>query len=147
MKLEDFLPYQLSVLSNKISHGIAMFYRQQHGITVGEWRILAILSDQSNLTAKELSEKSQMDKVRVSRTVKQLEAKEHILEKPCNKDARSKRYRLTQQGIKLINEVKPKALAFEKELIKSFTEEELKLFKSGISKLSLTTDKISNEIN
>ncbi len=41
MKLEDFLPYQLSVLSNKISQGIAKFYRQRYGITVGEWRVLA----------------------------------------------------------------------------------------------------------
>ena len=146
MKLEDFLPYQLSVLSNKISHGIAKFYREQHGITIGEWRVLAILSDQNKQTAKELCERSQMDKVRVSRTVKQLENKNHISEKPCRKDARAKRYSLTSQGKKLIDEVKPKAIQFEKELINSFSNTELEQFKIGISKLNATTDKITNQI-
>ena len=70
MHLKKFLPYQLSVLSNKISQGIAKFYREQHDITVSEWRVLAILSDVNNQTAKELTEHSQMDKVRISRTMK-----------------------------------------------------------------------------
>jgi DNA-binding MarR family transcriptional regulator len=146
MKLEDFLPYQLSVLSNKISHGIAKFYREQHGISVAQWRVLALLSDKTNQTAKELCERSQMDKVRVSRTVKQLESKNYILEKPCSKDARARRYRLTNNGKNLINEVKPKALEFEKELISAFSNVELSQLKLSISKLNTTTDKITSQI-
>ncbi len=87
-----------------------------------------------------------MDKVRVSRTVKQLENKKYILERQCLKDARAKRYRLTSQGKTLIHEVKPKALQFEQELINSFSTSELEQFKIGISKLNVTTDKITNEI-
>ncbi|HHL31991.1 MAG TPA: MarR family transcriptional regulator, partial [Oceanospirillales bacterium] len=98
MNLQEFLPYQLSVLSNKVSAGIAKHYRQQHGISIPEWRVLALLSDIPQQTAKELSIQSQMDKVRISRTMKLLEGKDLILEKTCSHDARSRRYSLTKQG-------------------------------------------------
>ena len=41
--LERFLPYRLSVLTNTISQGIAAGYREQFGISITEWRILAVL--------------------------------------------------------------------------------------------------------
>lgn len=142
MKLQNFLPYQLSVLSNKVSAGIAKFYREQYGISVAQWRVLVLLSDISKQTAKELIHKSQMDKVRVSRTMKSLLSKKLIDEKTCNEDARARRYKLTRLGQHLINEVTPKALAFENELISSMSESEIKAFQKGIDVLNKQVDNI-----
>lgn len=135
MYLQNFLPYQLSVLSNKISKGISKFYREQHGITIPEWRIMSILSTRSNQTAKELSIFSQMDKVKISRTMKVLVAKKLILEKVCDIDARARRYHLTNNGVKLITEVKPKAIAFETELISCLSNDEVRSLKYCITSL------------
>ena len=145
MQLQNFLPYQLSVLSNKISQGIAKYYRDQHDITIPEWRVLAILSDMNHQTAKELTEHSQMDKVRISRTMKILVTKGLISERTCNQDARARRYNLTINGRQLINEVKPKAFAFETELISSLSAEEITAFQSCIAKLNHQVDKITRE--
>ena len=41
--LETFLPYRLSLLSNTVSEGIATRYRTDHGLSMTEWRVLAIL--------------------------------------------------------------------------------------------------------
>jgi DNA-binding MarR family transcriptional regulator len=142
MKLQKFLPYQLSVLSNKVSAGIAKFYREQYGVSVSQWRVLVLLSDLNNQTAKELTQKSQMDKVRVSRTMKTLLTKNLISEKTCNEDARARRYNLTASGILLINEVKPKALAFEKELMSSLNKDDIKAFQNSIDVLNKQVDKI-----
>jgi len=142
MKLQNFLPYQLSVLSNKISAGIAKFYREQYKISVAQWRVLVLLSDLTNQTAKELTQKSQMDKVRISRTMKSLLTKKFISEKICKEDARARRYTLTSQGIQLINEVKPKALDFEKNLISSLNNDEIKNFQNSIEVLNKQVDKI-----
>jgi DNA-binding MarR family transcriptional regulator len=145
MNLQEFLPYQLSVLSNKVSAGIAKHYRQQHGISIPEWRVLALLSDIPQQTAKELSAQSQMDKVRISRTMKLLEGKHLILEKTCSHDARSRRYSLTKQGLQLIDAVKPKAMAFEKQLLKAFSKEEIKFFNRCLKTLNQQADKIIQE--
>jgi DNA-binding MarR family transcriptional regulator len=142
MDLEKFLPYQLSVLSNKVSSGIAKYYREQYGISVAQWRVLVLLSDTGNQTAKELTQKSQMDKVRVSRTMKSLLTKKLIREKTCKQDARARRYNLTQYGKQLINEVNPKALTFEKELISSLSKDEIKTFQNSIEVLNKQVDKI-----
>ncbi len=145
MQLTNFIPYQLSVLSNKISQGIAKYYREQHDITISEWRVLAILSDVNNQTAKELTERSHMDKVRISRTMKLLELKGLVSERTCKKDARARRYNLTINGRQLINEVKPKALEFEKRLISSLSEGEITIFQKCISTLNQQADKLKQE--
>lgn len=145
MELKNFLPYQLSVLSNKVSHGIAKFYREQHDITIPEWRILAILSYNDQMTAKQLAESSQMDKVKISRTAKILLGKKHIKEKTCQKDARSRLYQLTKQGQTLINQVKPKAEAFEKDLISSLSDSEIRAFHNCINILNQQVDKITQK--
>jgi len=145
MELQNFLPYQLSILSNKISSGIANYYKSKHDISIPQWRVLALLSNSSKLTAKDLSKQSQMDKVRISRTVKSLEEKHLIKEAQCKIDARSKRYNLTQQGITLFNEVKPKALDFEKQLRDCLTEIQIREFHICLDLLDKQADKIIEE--
>jgi len=145
MELSNFLPYQLSVLSNKISRGIAKYYREQHGITIPEWRVLAILSDKNHQTAKELTAYSQMDKVKISRTMKILEGKGLISERTCKQDARARRYNLTINGRELINEVKPKALAFETKLLASLSKDEITIFKKYIKILNQQAETITQE--
>src|SRR6185503_9756717 len=43
--LSEFLPYQLSITSNAVSGRIALEYRQRFGLSVPEWRIMAVLGD------------------------------------------------------------------------------------------------------
>lgn len=146
MDLNKFLPYQLSVLSNKISTGIAKYYREQYNITIAQWRVLALLSDKSNQSAKELTIKSQMDKVRVSRTMKSLEERNFISQQACPKDKRARRYMLTTQGSALINQVKPKALDFEKRLLETLNTQQKQDLQSCIKALNSQVDKITEEI-
>ena len=71
-ELEHFLPYRLSLLANTVSQGIAAGYRDAHGISVTEWRILAVLGRYPGLAAFELAERTAMDKVAIHRAVKSL---------------------------------------------------------------------------
>src|SRR5690554_1847707 len=70
--LEHFLPYQLSVVSNTVSEGIAHTYQQDHDLSVIEWRIIAVLGRYPSLTASQIVQRTVMDKVAVSRAVKRL---------------------------------------------------------------------------
>ena len=71
-ELEHFVPYRLSVLTNTVSEGIAQSYRDTYDISVTEWRILAVLGRYPGLTASEIVERTAMDKVAISRAVKNL---------------------------------------------------------------------------
>jgi len=76
--LNDFLPYRLSILSNRISLGISEIYEEKYALTITEWRTMAILGSFSNCTASEIVQKTAMDKVAISRAVKKL------LERRCS---------------------------------------------------------------
>ena len=73
--LEAFLPYRLSLLSNTISLGISSSYRKVHGLSVTQWRVIAILGRFPGLTASEIMQRGAMDKVAVSRAVNKLQHK------------------------------------------------------------------------
>ena len=72
-RLAEFLPYRLSVTSNAVSQRIAQEYRNRWGLSVPEWRVMAVLGDSGPHTQRELTSMTIMDKVAVNRACKVLE--------------------------------------------------------------------------
>jgi DNA-binding MarR family transcriptional regulator len=72
--LERFLPYRLSVLTNLVSGTIADAYRRRFGLSIPEWRVLAVLARHPGLSAADVAERTRMDAVAVSRAVARLVA-------------------------------------------------------------------------
>jgi len=134
MELNNFLPYRLSVLSLKISNGIARHY-DAFGINVTEWRVMAILNQYQELNAKQIVAYSQMDKVRVSRTMKTLVDKNLILIDVDSQDARARNYQLSNSGKKLVTAVIPAAEAFEQKLYDALSAQEQQALDQIIHKL------------
>ena len=69
LHLEGFLPYRLSVLSNTVSSAIAAAYFANFGLSIPEWRVMAVLAANPGLSAAEVTARTAMDKVAVSRAV------------------------------------------------------------------------------
>ncbi|MCX7553758.1 MarR family transcriptional regulator [Marinicella sp. S1101] len=136
MELNDFLPYQLSVLSLKISKGIAAHYQDQFGINISEWRVLVILYKNPDITAKKIAQLSEMDKVRISRTLKTLVEKDYLTQQPHPLDARAKNYELNQRGKYLMRAVIPDALRYEEDLMSQLSTEEREQLQHLIGKFN-----------
>lgn len=134
--LEDFLPYRLSVLSNRISGALARHYETRFGIGIPEWRVVAILGRQADLTANEVVERSAMDKVTVSRAVAALLKKGLIERRRDAGDRRKSRLRLSGQGAHVYAEIVPLALGFERELLAGLSAEERAVLSRVITRLS-----------
>ena len=115
--LEAFLPYRLSILSNRVSRAIAKRYAKTFDLTIPEWRIIAVLGRRSGLTAKEVAEATAMDKVAVSRAVAKLAAAKRIAARADASDARKQLLSLTSQGESLHARIAPMALAAERRLL------------------------------
>jgi len=115
--LEDFLPYRLSILSNRVSRAIAARYAKAFDLTIPEWRIIAVLGRRPGLTAKEVAEATEMDKVAVSRAVSRLMAARRVRASADKEDARRQRLSLTAQGEDVHARIAPIALASEQKLL------------------------------
>jgi hypothetical protein len=63
LDLERWLPYQGSVVSNRVSACLASMYRERFGLTVPGWRVMAVLARYQPLSAKELAHRTAMDQV------------------------------------------------------------------------------------
>jgi DNA-binding MarR family transcriptional regulator len=115
--LDTYLPYRLSMASNKVSALIAKAYETRFGLSVPQWRVLVILSEGTPLSQKGLIERTAMDKVTISRTVGALVTRGLLLRVNRGGDRRMNVLTLSQAGRDIVSEVTPLALEFEAALI------------------------------
>ena len=135
-ELEHFLPYRLSLLANTVSQGIASGYRDAHGISVTEWRILAVLGRYPGLAAFKLAERTAMDKVAIHRAVKSLESRGLLERRTDSGDGRRRSLYLTRpRGQGLLEAIVPQAKAFEQRLLETLDPKEARQLDHLLAKL------------
>ncbi len=135
LSLQQFLPYRLSALANRISQSLAVKYSKQYGISVQEWRILAVLGEETKLSAVAITNRIAMDKVAVSRAVKRLIEKDLVVKDLDSKDQRSHELTLTTNGIEMYQQLVPIALEHEQQVTNTLTTKEKESLLKLLSKL------------
>src|SRR5690606_7596130 len=133
--LSEFVPYQLSITSNAVSGRIALEYRQRFGLSVPEWRVMAVLGDSGPLTQRELTLLTLMDKVAVNRACRVLEERGLAYRRPNAQDGRSHHLDLTESGTRMRDEIMPLALEMERRLFSNFTPDEVEQFRSLLERI------------
>ena len=133
--LEEFLPYRLSVLSHTISTNIARVYEKRFGVSIPEWRVIAILGRFPGLSAVEVADRTLMDKVAVSRAVTKLIKNGRIDRQFADADRRRSILNLSEEGGKVHDEIAPLALQFERELLQDISEEDYETYNSILDRL------------
>jgi DNA-binding MarR family transcriptional regulator len=124
LELDRFLPYRLSVLSNRISQDIARLYAERFALSVTEWRVLAVLGRYPGLSATEVAERTAMDKVAVSRAVTSLLASGRLKRRLHGADRRRSVLELSARGHRVYDEVAALALAYEQRLLDGLQPDE-----------------------
>ncbi len=133
--LQKFLPYRLSVLSNRISQAIADRYEEKFSLTLPEWRMIAVLGEESDLSAAEVSQRTAMDKVAVSRAVKNLLSSGRLARHFSNDDRRRSVLSLSDKGRKVYQKVLPLALSYEATLLSGLSAKEQDFLGNILDKL------------
>ena len=115
--LDKFLPYRLAVAASQVSREFEALYRKKFGISNAEWRILAHLSQTEKVSVRDIHERVDMEKSKVSRAATRLE-QAGLVEKLTNRgDRRLVSLSLTSAGRALVSKIIPMALAFQERLI------------------------------
>jgi DNA-binding MarR family transcriptional regulator len=135
LHLERFVPYRLSVLTNTVSMSIAAAYEREFGLTIPQWRVIAVLARYPNLSAIEVAERTAMDKVAVSRAVQGLLAARRLVRTYDAGDRRKSRLRLSPAGRAVYTRVAPLALRYEKKLIDALSPSDRRVLDRLIGRL------------
>jgi len=124
LTLERFLPYRLSIMSNRVSSLIADAYKDKFAISVTEWRIMAVLGEYPGLSADEVATKTQIDKSLISRAVSKL-LKRHLIDREVAEDDRRRSVlKLSATGQDVYREIVPLSYQYEQSLLACFSEQE-----------------------
>jgi len=137
LRLDDFLPYRLSISANAVSRVIASAYEVRFGLTIPEWRLIAVLREAQSATQQDLVRRTLMDKVAVSRAAVSLVERGLVKRTTDPNDARARRLSLTADGLALHAEIAPLALGFEQNLLAHFKKSEIAVLKDLLMRLEL----------
>ncbi len=142
LKLDAFLPFRLSLASNRLSDAIAGTYRSLFGLRIPEWRLVAVLAESEGLTQQALGARTRMDKVTVSRAAIALADRGLIARAPNPGDQRSHLLTLSAAGRSLYADVAPKALEIEARVFDEFDAQELEMFRTMLARIEAAVDRL-----
>lgn len=135
LELDSFIPYRLSVLQQEVSRLIATAYAEKYGLMRNDWRVMAVLGNDQPFSANEICDRTNMDKVQVSRAISRLLGRQLVARVQDADDRRRWILRLTPGGEEMYREIVPAARAREAELLAALGESELRQLDALIDKL------------
>ena len=145
LDLDRFVPYRLSVLTNRVSNAIARTYSERFGLSVPEWRVMAVLGQNSGLSAGEVARRTEMDKVQVSRAVTKLVQSRRVHKQSDSADGRVTRLALTARGRAIYDQIVPHALELEERFLTVLAPHDRVVFNDLIAKLSQMAGRLHSD--
>ncbi len=146
LRLEAFLPYRLSVLANRVSAALARRYQERFGLTVPEWRVMAVLGRCGDLSATELARHTVMDKVRITRATQALARKGLIERRRDPADQRVLRHRLSERGREVHAAIAALALDWERRFLEGLDGRERGCLWELLERLERRLDEVEGKV-
>ncbi|WP_375401889.1 MarR family winged helix-turn-helix transcriptional regulator [uncultured Sphingomonas sp.] len=137
--LDAFIPFRLSFTSNLVSDTIARTYEALFGLSIPEWRLVAVVAETGGTSQGGVAARTRMDKVTVSRAAIAL-VDRGLLQRGVNPgDKRSHLLTLTIDGRELYAAVAPKALDLERRIFEGFDRAEVEAFTAMLRRIDAVT--------
>ncbi|MEE4660717.1 MAG: MarR family winged helix-turn-helix transcriptional regulator [Halieaceae bacterium] len=140
--LEHFLPYRLSRLTNTVSNAIAALYRDRFGLSIPDWRVLAVLARFPGSSAQDLVSRTRMDKVAVSRSVARLVERGMVNRATDEKDRRLSRLALSAEGSSVYARIVPMARDCEAALLEDLEPKQREALDRLLTMLQAAADEL-----
>ena len=136
LDLFKFVPFRLNRLAAEVSNALAVEYQERYGLDIPGWRVLATLGFRKEpCSAQYVAECTRTHKSTISRAVTAL-MKRQIIERGENEnDRREFRQRLTRKGATLYEELIPRLLRREQEILSCLSAQERRDFARLLGKI------------
>ena len=141
LDLFKFVPFRLNRLAAEVSSALSTEYQQRYGLDIPGWRVLATLGFRKDpCSAQFVAECTRTHKSTISRAVTAL-MKRQIVERVENEDDRREfRLRLSRKGKTLYEELIPRLLRKEQEILSCLSAQERKDFAALLGKIEKSFD-------
>ncbi|GAB56038.1 probable transcriptional regulator, marr family protein [Glaciecola punicea ACAM 611] len=140
--LERYLPYRLSILSNRTSSLVAQSYKDRFGLSITQWRIMAVLGEYPGASADEISAKTQIEKSLISRAISNLLNRNLIQRQISKEDKRRTKIDLTETGYDVYSQIVPLSLKYEEQILSCLSDDEQALLSELIDRLYVNAVKL-----
>lgn len=100
-EIRELISFRIHALANLLSRGAALRYRREFGVSLMEWRSIALLGAHQPLSLTQLARHAGLDKSQMSRVVAGLTERALVLRGIDSADGRGVRLSLTRAGHKL----------------------------------------------
>ena len=144
LHLTEFFPYQLTQLQAKVSDNIAEIYTGRFELSRQEWRVLASLGNGELLSAKQIGEQTNLEKMPASRAITKMQTQGLLVKSTDKTDKRSSLLKLTEQGLSIYQQLIPLVLEREQELLSVLSVLEKNQLTKIFEKLTLKSMEITN---
>ncbi len=136
LDLFKFTPFRLNRLAAEVSAALSSEYRERYGLDIPEWRVLATLGFRNEpCSAQYISHCTRTHKSTISRAVTAL-MKRQLVERVENADDRREfQLRMTRKGDALYQQLIPRLLRREQEILSRLSAQERKDFAKLLGKL------------
>jgi DNA-binding MarR family transcriptional regulator len=141
LDLFKFVPFRLNRLGAEVSAALSSEYRTRYGLDIPEWRVMATLGFRVEpCSAQYIAQCTRTHKSTISRAVTSL--LEHgLIERVENtEDRREFRLALTRKGQALYEELIPRLLRREQEILSCLTAQERREFAQLLGKIEDSLD-------
>ena len=136
LDLFRFVPFRLNRLAAEVSNALSGEYQVRYGLDIPEWRVLATLGFRNEAcSAQYISDCTRTHKSTISRAVTALLERQVIERVENAEDRREFRLRLTRKGRALYEELIPRLLGKEQEILSCLSAQERKAFATLLGKI------------
>lgn len=142
--LEDFIPYKLAVVANRVSQSVGHLFETQFNIQMPEWRVLMALYAYSSLPFNEVVGRTSMDKARVSRAQRRLVDLGMVTAADDPSDGRKLILTITKAGSRVCVDILPEAAAREAWYLAALSADEQRQLDVILDKLMLRSQQGSD---
>ena len=141
LDLFRFTPFRLNRLAAEVSMALSSEYQERYGLDIPEWRVLATLGFRNDAcSAQYISDCTRTHKSTISRAVMTLMQRQVVERVENAHDRREFRLRLTKKGKTLYQELIPRLLRKEREILSCLTAQERKELASLLGKIEMSLD-------
>jgi DNA-binding MarR family transcriptional regulator len=135
--IRDLLSYRLHVVANLLSRGAELRYRREFGVSLWEWRTIALLGAVTEpLSLNHLAHAAGIHKSQMSRVVSGLTRRRLVLRAADADDARGVRLTLSRSGRKLYEGLIGAASERDRIFRKCLSTREKQVFDRALAKLA-----------
>ena len=144
--IRDLLSYRLHVVANLLSRGAELRYRREFGVSLWEWRTIALLGAvREPLSFNHLAHAAGVHKSQMSRVVSGLVRRKLVAKEADPGDARGVRLGLTKAGRKVYDGLIRAATERDAAFRKCLSSNESVVFERALAKLASQAQEFISE--